>query len=198
MPNVPDIILASGSAARQKMLADTNLSFRVVPANIDEEALVKEMPMNIPAITEALAKAKALNVSKQHPEALVIGSDQTLDFKGQLLNKAKTKEDAAEKLKSLRGQKHTLHSSVCVVHGDAVLFSNSDRATLTMHNFDDAFLETYMEQDPDALISCVGAYKIEGEGKKLFSEVTGDYYTIMGMPLAPLLSYLETEHGVKP
>ena len=186
-----NIILASGSQARQDMLKEFNLRFEVIPADIDEDAIIQELQFqDIDKITEALAKEKAAQISIQHPDALVIGSDQTLEFNGQLLSKAKTVEEAEEKLKMLRGKSHILRSAVCVVQNNEVLYLHSDRADLTMDDFDDETLKDYMQKDPDALTSCVGAYKIEGEGANLFAATSGDKYTIMGMPLIPLLNFL--------
>ncbi|MGH1404197.1 MAG: Maf family protein [Alphaproteobacteria bacterium] len=196
----PPVILASASAARKEMLSAAGLVFEAEPAKVDEAAIIKkcERTHDIKRLTSKLAQAKALSVSQKHPDALVIGSDQTLEFEGKLLTKAKDLADAEEKLKSLRGKTHILRSAVCVAHSETILFSISDSAHLTMHNFDDDFLVDYMQRDPDALTSCVGGYKIEGAGAWLFSDIKGDNFTIMGMPLLPLLGFLRSEYGIKP
>ncbi|PCI55416.1 MAG: septum formation inhibitor Maf [Alphaproteobacteria bacterium] len=196
MTDKPRIILASGSQGRQAMLRDAGLHFDAIPADIDEEAIITRLTADnrdIDFITAQLATDKALHISAKHPDTLVIGSDQTLEFEGALLSKAANITEAKEKLKSLRGKTHMLHSAVSLVRNGEVLFSHTDHASLTMHNFNDGFLESYMKKDPDALTSCVGGYKIEGAGAWLFSTVTGDLFTIMGMPLLPLLSFLRTE-----
>lgn len=196
MTDKPRIILASGSQGRQAMLRNAGLSFRAIPANIDENAIIARLTADnrdIKFITAQLATDKALHISAKHPDTLVIGSDQTLEFEGNLLSKAANTADAKAKLESLRGKMHMLHSAVSLVRNGEVIFSHTDHASLTMHNFNDGFLEIYMKKDPDALTSCVGGYKIEGAGAWLFSSVTGDLFTIMGMPLLPLLSYLRTE-----
>ncbi|MBI1302142.1 MAG: septum formation protein Maf [Alphaproteobacteria bacterium] len=196
----PKLILASGSAARQSMLKNAGLSFEVKPADLDEELIIHTAWKNketVQDITEMLAKAKAKAVSKNHSDALVIGSDQTLEFDGQILSKAKNKEEAFEKLKSLSGKTHRLISSVAVAQNAEILFSTTDMATLTMHSLTDEQLQNYGASDPDALTSCVGAYKIEGAGAALFSDIDGDRFTIMGMPLASLLEFLK-ERGVAP
>ncbi len=194
------LILASGSAARSSMLLNAGVSFDKIPADIDEHAILQRLiaDKDIAFITEELAREKALHISRQNPEALVIGSDQTLSFEGEILSKAKDADDARAKLIRLRGQTHTLVSSVCMTKGDDVLFAHTAQASLTMHNFSDVFLDAYMKRDPDALTSCVGAYKIEGAGAWLFSSIEGDVFTIMGMPLLPLLDFLHKEYGVTP
>lgn len=186
-----DIILASKSAARRTMLNNVGLNFTSIPADIDEEAIIKDSNMDIISITEKLAAMKALHISEQNPDKLIIGSDQTLEFAGQLISKSNNTNLAKEKLKQLRGNTHSLHSAICVALNGEIIFSNLDTALLTMHNFDDSYLDNYMAKDPDALISCVGGYKIEGEGAWLFSSVKGDFFTIMGMPLLPLLGFLK-------
>lgn len=196
----PSLILASGSAARSSMLLNAGVSFDKIPADIDEHAILEQHAetQTVAFITEELARRKALHISKQHSSALVIGSDQTLSFDEEILSKAKSQNNARAKLMRLRGKTHTLFSSVCVAKGDEILFTHTAQANLTMHNFSDAFLDDYMKHDPDALTSCVGAYKIEGAGAWLFSSIQGDVFTIMGMPLLPLLEFLRTEYGFKP
>jgi len=195
------VILASGSAARQSILTDFGVAFEISPADIDERAIIKQSLSNdlsIAEITQNLAAAKAFHISKKAPDALVIGSDQTLDFNGQILNKAKTHDEAAEKLKALRGQTHILRSAVCVVRHSRVIFSDIANAHLTMHDFNDEFLADYMTHDPDALTSCVGGYKIEGQGAALFSSVAGDQHTIMGMPSKQLIAFLRETGSISP
>lgn len=194
------VILASKSAARKDMLKKAGLKFTCEPANIDEAALINSQKKahDIKTITTKLAQAKALHISAQYPDALVIGSDQTLEFEGKLISKSRNSFEAEEKLKEMRGKTHMLHSAVCIAHSETILFSICNHAYLTMQNFDDDFLMDYMTRDPDALTSCVGGYKIEGAGAWLFSEIKGDNFTIMGMPLLPLLNYLQKEHGFKP
>ncbi|PCI96868.1 MAG: septum formation inhibitor Maf [Alphaproteobacteria bacterium] len=196
MTDKPRIILASGSQGRQAMLRNAGLPFHTIPANIDEDAIIARLTAgnrDIKFITAQLATDKALHISAANADTLVIGSDQTLESEGALLSKAVNTADAEAKLKSLRGKTHILHSAVSLVRDGEVIFSYTDHASLTMHDFDDDFLENYMKKAPDALTSCVGGYKIEGAGAWLFSSVTGDLFTIMGMPLLPLLSYLRTE-----
>lgn len=190
------LILASGSSARCSMLRDAGLDFEIIPADIDESGILESLDHTvfpIKEITQRLAIEKAMAVAKSYPDALVIGSDQTLAFDGKLLSKAKSIEEGKDKLRLLRGQTHRLYSSVCIAQGNEILLTYTDYADLTMHDFDDTFLENYAVHDAQALTSCVGGYKIEGVGAWLFEHVDGDHYTIMGMPLLPLLSFLRTQ-----
>lgn len=198
---IPDLILASGSAARKAMLASVGITFTAKPADLNETEILNalldenESPS---VIALELAAAKALHIAAQNPEALVIGSDQILECEGKLLSKATNLDDARDKLKSLRGKTHRLISAVCIARGEHILWSLVDTASLHMRDFDDDFLEAYIKSDPDALLNCVGGYKIEGAGAWLFTHVQGDHYTIMGMPLLPLLDCLITEYGYTP
>lgn len=194
-----DIILASGSAGRKAMLENTGVNFAVMPADIDEQGLIETMVgQSVQEITGKLAKEKALHISRSNPDALIIGSDQTLEFDGRLMSKAKNADEALRKLKSLRGKSHSLNSAVCIALNGAVVFADIAQAHLKMHDLSDDFLNDYIAADPDALTSCVGGYKIEGAGAWLFSDIQGDVFTIMGMPLLPLLAFLRDEHGVCP
>jgi len=195
--NSAAIILASGSAARQKMLRDAQVDFTAQPADIDEAALQNSMKDHAPQdIALALAQAKAQHIAQQSKEALVIGSDQILEMDGVLFSKAATSDDARDKLHRLRGKTHRLISAVAVARGGQILWSHSAQAHLTMHNFDDAFLQEYLKKAGNVLTSCVGAYALEELGPWLFEKIDGDYHTILGMPLAPLLHYLKTNHQV--
>lgn len=201
MTNDLRVILASKSRARQDMLKSAGLAFDPAPADIDESEIIQSMTLDgaeIGAIAQALANKKALSISKKFPEELVIGSDQALDFKDEFIEKAETEEEAIEKLKAMRGSAHRLISAVSVSRGDKILWQHSAEATLTMHDFSDEYLEGYCERAFDALTNCVGAYEFEGAGSWLFSSIEGDYFTILGMPLLPLLNYLREEHGAMP
>jgi septum formation protein len=191
-----ELILASGSSARKTMLENAGLEFEVLPAQIDEHDLMQKMlsQQETPEkITLGLAIEKCLDVSKKKPDCLVIGSDQTLVLEDIILSKAKSKSDAIDKLRALRSKKHTLNSAVCVANNGKIIWSFIDHADLTMKNFDDNFLNDYAEYSGDILTQCVGAYAIEGTGSWLFDDIRGDYFTIMGMPLLPLLSFLQTK-----
>lgn len=189
-PETPLLVLASGSFARKAMLTKAGLNFECHPANINENIVSKNL-------SSELADRKALHVSAKFPNALVIGSDQTLDIEGKILSKANSVEAAKEKIRILRGKTHTLSSSVSIAQNQKILWKYTDLANLTMNNFDDAFLDSYAERNKEILTLCVGGYDIEGVGAWLFSKIEGDFFTIMGMPLLPLLGFLR-EKGFRP
>lgn len=196
-----NIILASKSRARQTMLKNAGLKFEAIPSGVNEPAIVKKMQaegFESRGIALELAKQKALDVSAKHPGALVIGSDQTLKYHGAFIEKAIDNDAAVAKLKMMRGGEHTLISAVSVVKDSTVLWQHIDDAHLTMRDFDDEFLALYCEKAGDALTSCVGAYEFEGLGAWLFDSIKGDFFTILGMPLLPLLKHLREAYGVKP
>lgn len=195
------LILASGSAARRNMLLSAGLQFDTIPADLNEKALIEDglqAGKAISEITSDLARAKASVVCQDNMNHYVIGSDQTLEIDGKILNKAQSIDDAREKLCMLRGRAHILHSCASLAKNGQEIFAYHDQATLKMHDFSDAFLDAYMTQNEDALLHCVGGYKIEGQGAWLFEAVEGDYFTIMGMPLLPLLGFLRAECGFLP
>ncbi len=197
MSKHPNIILASGSAGRKSMLTAVGIEYTAIPANIDERALIKtHNAQPIISVTEELAQAKAQHIAQSYPDHIVIGSDQTLEFEGRILNKSDSITEATEKLKQLRGKTHELHSAICVVHNKKSVFIHTQSAELKMRDFNDDFLKAYIAADEDALLSCVGGYKIEGQGAHLFSSITGDNFTIMGMPLLPLLGFLQDTYGI--
>lgn len=194
------LILASGSMARRQMMEDAGLHFSSIPADIDESAIIDrlhEQKVSLSDIALDLSKEKALAVALQNPTSLVIGSDQILEFEGQILTKASSAEEARSKLNMLKGKTHKLISAVSIAQGGNVLWHNISEATLTMRDFDDAFLEDYLACAGEALTRSVGAYQLENHGSWLFSSIQGDYFTILGMPLLPLLGYLQDHQGVR-
>ncbi len=193
------LVLASRSLARKNMLRGASLEFEIHPADLDEDTITKtqcDAGASPQEIAKILANEKASSVAKQFPDALVIGSDQILQCDGSMLTKASNKNEAREKLKPLRGKTHDLISSVSVAKNDEILWSDTQCAFLTMHNFDDEFLETYIEVAGEALTRSVGAYELESTGVQLFESIEGDYFTILGMPLLSLLTYLRTHQGI--
>lgn len=195
------IILASQSAARKTMLKNAGLNFKAIPADLDEEKIIADFRadgFSTKHIALALSEKKALAVAQKNPDALVIGCDQVLEIEGQVVSKAKDPKDAKDKLRRLRGKTHTLISAVSIVQGKTTFWQHEDEAHLTMREFDDEFLENYAKQAGPALTRAVGAYELEGLGSWLFTEVRGDYFTILGLPLLPLLEYLNEYHGCKP
>ena len=193
MRSTVNLILASKSAARQTMLRNAGLTFQSLPADIDEHALITD---NAEKSAEIISSAKAQAVSKLHPDALVIGSDQVLVFEDQIITKSRNKSAAIEKLNCMSGRTHRLISGASVACNGKIIWSHTAHADLTMHDLDDDFIQTYADQAGDVLTACVGGYAYEAHGAWLFERVEGDYFTILGMPLLPLLSYLRTEHGV--
>ncbi|MEQ1616417.1 MAG: Maf family protein [Hyphomicrobiaceae bacterium] len=197
----PKLILASASAARRAMLERAGVLFDAKPAKIDERA-VQDVLMGDdsevePAdIAELLAEAKARDVSERHPGALVIGSDQVLEFEDEILNKPADLAQARAALKLLRASTHQLHSGVAIALDGEVVWSLVDTASLTMRQFSDKFLAAYIAEEGEALCSSVGAYKLEGRGLQLFEHIDGDYFTILGMPLLPLLNELRARGAI--
>jgi septum formation protein len=199
------IILASQSKARYAMLKNAGLHFKVIRPVVDEMAMINELmrtsgreKITPEKIAMDLAKKKALAVAGKNPDALVVGSDQILVLEGKMMSKARSKEEAKEKLRHLRGKTHRLISAVAVAKAGTVFWSHEEEASLTMNDFSDEFLENYCAHAGDALTKAVGAYEIEGLGAWLFSDIQGDHFTILGMPLRPLLAYLYEYHAVKP
>ena len=192
------LILASASSSRRQMLQNAGLDFTVETSGVDEDevklslATEKATPQDI---AETLAELKAKRVSMRRPEAMVIGADSTLACNGRLFDKPPTMAAARAQLLALAGQTHELHSSVVVAKGGVRLWHCNERARLTMRSLPDAFLDAYLARAGEAVTSSVGAYQLEGVGAHLFTKVDGDYFTILGLPLLPLLSFLGG-HGI--
>ena len=189
------LILASASPYRRKLLQAARLSFRAVPARVDEAALKSRLSARSPgpapaAVADALARAKAEAVSAQFPAAMVVGADQVLDLAGALLDKPGDLAGVRAQLKQLRGRTHRLISAVALAAAGRILWSHVDEAVLTMRSFSPGFLEGYLAHAGADLGGIVGAYQIEGPGIQLFERVEGDYFTIVGLPLVPLLGEL--------
>ena len=191
------IILASKSAARRAVLTGAGVPFEVAVAGVDEDAVKTAMlaqgatPRDV---ADALAEIKAVKISAGRP-GFVIGSDQTLEFEGQLYDKAETLEAAAERLKTMRGKPHKLHSAVVVAKDGAPIWREIVSATLTMRDFSDDFLDAYLALEGEEMLGSVGCYRLEGPGAQLFSKIEGDYFAILGLPLMGLLD-LFRRHGV--
>lgn len=192
------LILASGSAARRQMLANAGLVFDVVPADIDEDAVRDVMMEAAPhqQIAVVLAETKALSAAAAHSGAIVVGSDQILSTGERILSKPGSREGARETLRMLRGRTHWLHSAVAVAVDDDLVWRTVETATLTMRDVRDEEIERYLDAAGQSIFGCVGAYQIEGAGIRLFERVVGDHFTIMGMPLLPLLRQLRRMDGV--
>jgi septum formation protein len=197
---MPDtrLILASASPSRRQLLANAGLAFDVEPSGIDEEEMKRSLLAERASpqeIAEKLAELKALRVSGRHGSAMVVGGDSTLACNGRLFDKPPTLEAARKRLLALRGQTHELFSSVVVARSGVRLWHWNERARLTMRPFNEPFLDAYLARAGDTVLTSVGAYRLEGLGAHLFSRVDGDYFTILGLPLLPLLSFLQG-HGI--
>ena len=187
------LILASASATRKALLAQAGLNFTTVPAAIDERAL--ETAANASGadgrdIALLLAREKAAAVARDHPGAFVIGADQTLALGTELLHKPVNRADAALQLDRLRGKTHRLHAAVTLVQDDILLWSDIQTAELTMRDFSDGDRDDVLSREGDAVLASVGGYRLEGPSIRLFEAITGDYFTILGLPLLPLLAGL--------
>jgi septum formation protein len=191
------LVLASQSEIRGKMLAAAGLRFEIRPANIDERDVeAKAGIADAAGAARLLARAKAQAVSATRPEHLVLGADQTLARGATRFSKPADRDKAIEQLRALRGRTHELHSAVALVRNGTVLFDCVDTARLTMRDVSDRFLSDYVDMAGDAALHSVGAYQLEGIGIHLFEKVEGDYFTILGLPLLPLLKFLRQEKFV--
>jgi len=188
------LVLASRSDVRGKILAAAGLRFEIRPAQIEERAVEAAAgPLDAPAAARLLARAKAQAVAATLPGRLVLGADQTLARDGQRFSKPPDRDAAAAQLRTLRGGPHALHTAMALVRDGAVLFEYLDMAELTMRAFSDAFLDDYLDMMGDSATASVGGYQLEGIGVHLFERVKGDYFTILGLPLLPLLAFLRDE-----
>jgi septum formation protein len=185
------LVLASRSDVRGKILAAAGLRFEIRPSTVDERAVEAEAGINDAAgIARHLAHAKAAAVAAGLPGRMVLGADQTLARGAKRFTKPTNRDAASAQLRDLRGRTHELHSALAVVRDGSLLFSCVDTAKLTMRNFGDRYLDDYLDMAGDAALKSVGGYQLEGIGIHLFERVEGDYFTILGLPLMPLLAYL--------
>jgi septum formation protein len=185
------IVLASKSAVRGRVLRDAGVPFEAIDSGLDEALAKAAFKSHAPReVAEALAEDKALAGAGQRPGALVIGADQTLEFDGRLFDKAATLAEARQRLVTLRGQVHQLHSAIAVARAGHILWREVATSTLTMRDFTDAYLEAYLERNHGAALASVGAYELEGEGAQLFAAIDGDFFAILGIPLLGLLAFL--------
>lgn len=195
---VPPLILASGSKTRQALLKNAGLQFTAAPADVDERAIEEGLPSDERdpvSVAKHLALAKAIEVSQRNPGAYVIGCDQTMSLGDRIFHKASSRDEACQTLKTLRGKAHFLNSAVCLVRDGDLLWSEMSRACMQVRDFSDAFLDGYLKRNGDSVLSSVGCYQLEGEGIQLFDAIAGDYFTILGLPLLPLLAALR-DYGI--
>jgi len=192
----PHVILASGSAIRKNILDNAGVTFQVVTSHTDEDAVkASRSDWTASALAGRLARDKALAVSALHTDAYVIGADQVLSLDGVLYDKARDKAEARKRLLAFKGKTHELHGGLAIARKGEIIWQHNEASSLTMREFSDAFLADYMKRAGDELTASVGCYAYEGLGAQLFSEVRGDFYAILGLPLMPLLDFLR-EDGV--
>jgi septum formation protein len=187
-----DIILASASGIRLKILKDFGFNVKVVPASIDEDE-IKSSLLNEKftpfEISRALAETKAKKISGKFVNDLVLGADQVLDYKGNIFNKPENMESAIDLMQRLNGNSHSLFSSICLSKNNAIIWMNTEKVVLKMKKLSDKFIKDYLEKIGLEIIKKYGVYQIEGLGKELFEEIQGDEYSVMGMPIKQLINY---------
>lgn len=185
------LILASRSAARRAILTGAGVAFATEVSDVDEDAIKRALIGADPAdLAVELARAKALAVSRRDLDAWVLGADQTLAFDGGLVSKAASLEAARTQLSVMRGRTHWLNSGVALAHKGDIVWSSVETATMRMRDFSDTFLDAYLAAEGEQLLACVGSYRLEGMGSQLFEAVEGDYFTVLGLPLWPVLAEL--------
>ena len=188
-----ELILASKSKVRKEILDKNNIVSTVKPSNVDED-VVKQSLLKINAtpeiISKNLAELKANKVSQKNVDIMVLGADSVLDLEGELISKPQNRREAFQILKKLNGKKHDLISSVCISKNGSMIWNYTDKATLTMKNFNDQELENYLLKISDENLFAYNVYQIEGEGKNLFINVEGDQDTIMGLPIKKIKEYI--------
>ena len=191
------LILASQSSARKMLLANAGLEFKAVTADIDERGIQAASALSSPReIALLLAREKAKAVSARHPGSYVIGADQTLALGSRLFNKPSGRDQALAQLRDLAGNSHELNSAVAVAHDGRIVFEDVSIARMTMRGLTDAELSAYLDAAGDAVTTSVGAYQLEGLGVHLFERIEGDHFTVLGLPLLPLLAFLRRERLV--
>lgn len=193
------VVLASASPARRRLLAQAGIAAEVEAAGVDEAEIKRSLmregasPRDLAA---TLAELKALRVSRRRPDALVIGADQLLVAGQEIFDKPADRAQARAQLIALRGREHRLLSAVAVALDSVAIWRHLEETRLTVREFSDGFLEAYLDAVGADVLGCVGAYQLEGLGAQLFSRVRGDYFSVLGLPLLPLLGFLR-EHGVE-
>ena len=190
---VKEIILASQSGVRKKILEENNIQCKIEPSNVDEDS-VKESLLKEKAsptiISKNLAELKANKVSQKFIEEMVLGADSVIDLEGEIISKPNNRAEALEILKRMNGKTHQLISSVCISRGGSMIWNYTDKASLTMKNMTFLELENYLKTISDKDLYAYNVYQIEGEGRNLFSKIEGDKDTIMGLPIKKIKEYL--------
>jgi septum formation protein len=188
------IILASGSFSRKAMLDAVGAEYSAIPADIDERALEAGMQGAEPSeIAQGLAAAKAAHVSSANPSSLVLGSDSLVEVAGQRFDKPKTREDAAEHLRFFSDKRMTLHSAAALAKDGQIVWVGHDFARLSFRELSEDFIERYLDAEWPEVSGCVGVFRIEAAGPHLFKSITGDQFTVLGMPLLQVMEALRAE-----
>ena len=190
---IKEIILASKSEIRKKILEENGIECKVQPSNVDEEAvkesLLKEN-VSPELISKNLAELKANKISQKNNDVIVLGADSVIDLNGQIISKPTSRNEALETLRKLNGKKHYLISSVCISKNGSMIWNYTDKAELTMKQMDDQELKSYLSKIEDKILFSYNVYQIEGEGRSLFIKIEGDENTIMGLPIKEIKNYL--------
>jgi septum formation protein len=185
------LILASQSKSRQALLQAAGIVYEAIPADIDERGIQARSGLSDPsAIAALLARSKAAHVAAQRPGRYVVGADQTLSLRGRLFSKPKGQAQAADQLRELAGGTHELYSALAFAKDGEILFEDVSVARMTMRPLSSESIRTYLDAAGDAVTTSVGAYQLEGLGSHLFERIEGDHFTILGLPLLPLLAFL--------
>ena len=187
------IILASASSIRQEMLRNAGVSFDIKVASLDEDSIKASLSHEQAPVrdcADVLAELKAEKVARSNPDALIIGSDQVLEFDGQTFSKPTDKAEAIAQLQSLSGKLHKLYSAAVIYDQGRPVWRYIGQAKMTMRPLGDAYISDYVDRNWDHIQYCVGGYQIEAEGARLFSKIDGDHFSILGMPLIQVLGYL--------
>ncbi|HJT43456.1 MAG TPA: Maf family protein [Rhizomicrobium sp.] len=190
------LVLASGSASRKALLKAAGIAFVSDPADLDETALMAALQAkgaDAPAVASALAQEKALAVSRRHPGGIVLGGDSVIAFENQFLSKCASLEEAQRLLQRLSGQTHVLVSAAALAKDGALLWAHASPCRMTMRDLSPQFLDDYLAAEGPAILSSVGCYHFEGRGAQLFDRVDGDYFSVLGLPLLPVLAQLRKE-----
>lgn len=195
------LILASASASRRAMLDAAGVPYDVIPSTIDESVIKADLQLkgeDARAIALALAKAKALSVSADHPDALVLGGDSIVSLDGRLFDKPVSRDDAATHLRAFSAKVMVLDSAAVLAQNGQVIDWVSDDAHLEVRTLSEAFIQSYLDSEWPAIAGCVGCFRIEAKGVQLFELITGSHFTVLGMPLIPVLGFLREAGVIKP